>query len=114
MQGTQTLQGLLTVRKLTLAGLFLIVLVDSLITPKNSAPGHGATILLAWVLITRVWLKSPSNALLLICIIVSIACIASNHGFASLSIVPQSFYFYAAVSMLILFWDKVADFAKST
>jgi len=41
MQGTQTLQGLLTVRKLTLAGLFLIVLVDSLITPKNSAPGMG-------------------------------------------------------------------------
>lgn len=97
-----------------MAGLFLVVLVDSLITTKNSIPGHGATFLLAWVLITRVWLKNPSNALLLICIAVSIACIASNHGFASLSIVPQSFYFYAAISMVILFWDKVADFAKSS
>lgn len=114
MQRTQTLRGLFTVRKLILASLFLVVLVDSLVTTKSSVPGHGATFLLAWVLMTRVWLKNPSNLLLLICIAVSIACIASNHGFASLSIVPQSFYFYVAISMVILFWDKLTDFAKSS
>jgi hypothetical protein len=113
-QGAQTLKGLLTVRKSALVGLFLIVFVDSLITPKNSTPGHGATFLLAWVLMTRVWLKNPSIALLLICALTSITCIASNHGFVSISIIPHSFYFYAAVGVMILYWDKVADFAKRT
>ncbi|HKW34882.1 MAG TPA: hypothetical protein VJN92_17865 [Candidatus Acidoferrum sp.] len=108
----QILKGLVTARKLTLAGFSIVLLVDPLFAPKDSNPGYGASIFLAWALLTRLWLQNPSNGLLILCIAVSCACIASNHGLVSLSIVPQSFYFYLAVGILIAYWEKGTGLAN--
>jgi hypothetical protein len=88
------------------------MLIDSIIAPKNATPGRTASFIFAWALVTRFWLRDPSNTLLVVCIVVSSACIASNHGLVSPSIVPQSLYFYLAVGILIVYWDKVTEIAK--
>jgi hypothetical protein len=110
MQGS--LKELLTLRKVILASLFLLLLIDSSLAPKHSVPGGAVSFALAWVFGTRVWLRNPSNVLLVICIAVASACVASNHGLLSLGIIPQPFYFYFGLGALIIFWEKATGLAN--
>jgi hypothetical protein len=103
-----------TISKIVLGGLALLTLSDSLLVSRTATPGHGATFILGWALVTRLWLIEPSSRLLSFCLVDSIACACANHGhFTSVGIL-HSFYFYIFTSLLIVYWERFTGYLGFT
>jgi hypothetical protein len=96
-----------TFSKFVVGVLALLTLLNAFFVSRSATPGHGAPLLLGWVLVNRLWVVGPSRPLLGFCLATSIACVSANHGlFMSVGIL-HSFYFYAFTCVLILYWERI-------
>lgn len=96
--------------KLVLGLLAVLTFLDSGLAPRSAYPGREISFFLGWGLVTRLWLVAPSRPLLGFCLVISVACISTNHGLLTTIGILHSFYFYFVSTLLIVLWERLKGF----